>query len=175
MYVACEDVSRRGDFIVYKQGLYRPMRSAKCSEAGLTQAISQSETRSRDHDLWLLCMICIRSQAGASPPLFGRISTPFNFCPPCRSNTNSLYPAYGTVILHYAPTRPTDLTSSCIVHRPIELTSLCSVCDQLPTSADNVTLLAFAAERRPRAAIDRCLQAAGPTAANSPLWRAAAE
>ena len=34
-------------------------------------------------------------------------------------------------------------------------------------SADNVTLLAFAGERR-RAAIDRYLLAAGPTAANPP-------
>ena len=49
------------------------------------------------------------------------------------------------------------------------------VCVQLPVSADNVTLLAFAAERRAaaplllsagRAAIGRSLLAAGPTAAN---------
>jgi len=57
---------------------------------------------------------------------------------------------------------------------------------QLPTSADNVTLLAFAAERRaaerraaagrPAAdAVDRHLLLAGPTAANPPQRRAAAE
>ena len=39
---------------------------------------------------------------------------------------------------------------------------------QHPTSADNVSLLAFAAERRPRAASDRYLPAAWPTAANPP-------
>jgi len=45
------------------------------------------------------------------------------------------------------------------------------VCVQLPTSADNVTLLAFAAaERRAavRRVIDRYLLPAGPTAANPP-------
>jgi len=56
----------------------------------------------------------------------------------------------------------------------------------LPTTADNVTLLAFAAERRaaerraaagrPAAdAVDRHLLLAGPTAANPPQRRAAAE
>jgi len=53
------------------------------------------------------------------------------------------------------------------------------VCVQLPTSADNVTLLAFAAERNVllrrlvAAAIDRCLLLAGRTAANPPEWHAA--
>jgi len=52
---------------------------------------------------------------------------------------------------------------------------------QLPTTADNVTLLAFAAERRAAAgrpaadAVDRHLLLAGPTAANPPQRRAAAE
>jgi len=50
---------------------------------------------------------------------------------------------------------------------------------QLPTLADNVTLLAFAAERRtavvPSAvAIDRYPLPAGPTAANPPQQRHAA-
>ena len=40
------------------------------------------------------------------------------------------------------------------------------VCVQLPASADNVALLAFDAARR--AAIDRYLLLAGPTAANPP-------
>ena len=55
------------------------------------------------------------------------------------------------------------------------------VCVQLPTSADNVALPAFAAERRAaarllltagRAANDRYLLAAGPTAANPQQRRA---
>ena len=45
------------------------------------------------------------------------------------------------------------------------------VCAQLPTSADNVVLLAFAADRR--AAIDRYLLAGGPKAANLQQRRAA--
>jgi len=48
-------------------------------------------------------------------------------------------------------------------------TNLKQVCVQLSTSADNVTLLAFAAERRATAATgDRYLPPAGPTAANPP-------
>jgi len=39
---------------------------------------------------------------------------------------------------------------------------------QLPTSADNVTLLAFADERPAAAAVNRYLLPVGPTAANPP-------
>ena len=54
------------------------------------------------------------------------------------------------------------------------------MCAQLPPSADNVTLLAFAPERRAAvapaaAAIDRYLLPAGPTAANPPQRHAAVE
>jgi len=55
-----------------------------------------------------------------------------------------------------------------------------TVCVQLRTSADNEALPAFgraaAGDRRPagRAAIDRCLLGAGPTAANPQQRRAAA-
>jgi len=49
------------------------------------------------------------------------------------------------------------------------------VCVQLPMSADDVTLLASAAEHDTGcAAIDRYLLPAGPTAANPPQRRAAA-
>jgi len=59
-------------------------------------------------------------------------------------------------------------------------TSYPLVCAQLPPSADNVTLLAFAPERRAAAApataaIDRYLLPAGPTAANPPQRHAAVE
>ena len=62
--------------------------------------------------------------------------------------------------------------------------SIKQVCVQLPTCADNVALPAFAAERRAaapcccgagRAAIDRYLLPAGPTAANLPHAAAAGE
>ena len=45
---------------------------------------------------------------------------------------------------------------------------------QLPTSADNVTLLAFADERPAAAAVDRYLLPVGPTAANPTAHAAAA-
>ena len=55
-------------------------------------------------------------------------------------------------------------------------TNLKQVCVQLSTSADNVTLLAFAAERRATAATgDRYLPPAGPTAANPPHQYAAVD
>ena len=47
------------------------------------------------------------------------------------------------------------------------------VCVQLHTLVDNVILLVFTAERR-RAAVDRYLLAAGPTAANPPQRRVTA-
>ena len=62
---------------------------------------------------------------------------------------------------------------------------ICHVCVQPPTAAGNATLLAFAAVRRAaaaplllgagRVAIDRCLLAAGPTAANPPHAAAAVD
>jgi len=48
------------------------------------------------------------------------------------------------------------------------------VCVQLPTSVDNVALLAFAAERR-ATAIDRYLLPAVPAAANPPQRQAAVD
>jgi len=60
----------------------------------------------------------------------------------------------------------------CVCLRPMQQWIFIEqVCVQLPTSADNVTLLAFAAaERRAavRRVIDRYLLPAGPTAANPP-------
>ena len=46
---------------------------------------------------------------------------------------------------------------------------------QLPTSVNNVTLLAFAAERPAATAFDRCILPAGPTAANPPHAAAAVD